>query len=321
MGRGDFVREYILKRLLAVIPVILGLTVIVFLIMTLIPGDPATAILGSYATPENVEKINRELGLDKPVFQQYFIWLANIVQGDFGRSYSLNRPVLDEVLERFSATLILAGTSLVLCTIWGLLIGIWTAARQFEWPDKLLTFVVLIGISTPSFWLGLLLILLFAVQLQWLPASGMFAIYGGGDFVDLLKHLLLPAVTLSVVATGVIARLTRSAMLEVLRQDFIRTARAKGLSERRVLYGHAFKAALVTVIPVIGVQAGFVLGGAVYIETVFQWPGVGRMLVNAISQRDILLVQGGVIIVAACYIIFNLLADITQSWLDPRIKT
>ena len=312
--------RYILRRLLALVPVLLGLTVIVFAIMALIPGDPATAILGSFATPENVEKLNRDLGLDRPLVQRYFIWLGNLLQGDLGRSYSLNRPVLDEVLERFSATLILSGAALVLCTIWGILIGIWTAARQFGWTDKVLTFVVLIGISIPSFWLGLLLILLFSVKLRWLPASGMYAIYGGGDFLDLMTHLLLPALTLSVVATGVIARLTRSAMLEVLRLDFIRTARAKGVTERGVIYRHAFKAALVSIIPVIGVQAGFVLGGAVYIETVFQWPGIGRMLVQAISTRDILLVQGGVIVVATSYILFNLLADLAQSWLDPRIK-
>ncbi len=312
---------YVLKRLLAIVPILIGLTVIVFAIMALIPGDPATAILGSYATPENVEKLNRSLGLDKSVFEQYFIWLGNLLQGDLGRSYSLNRPVLDEVLERFSATLILAGAALLLCTVWGLLIGIWTAARQYGWTDKILTFVVLIGISVPSFWLGLLLILLFSVQWRVLPASGMFAIYGGGDLPDLLRHLILPAVTLSVVATGVIARLTRSAMLEVLRQDFVRTARAKGVPESSVLYRHAFKAALVSVIPVIGIQAGFVLGGAVYIETVFQWPGVGRMLVQAISTRDILLVQGGVVVVAGSYVLFNLLADLAQSWLDPRVKT
>jgi peptide/nickel transport system permease protein len=312
---------YALRRLIALVPVLLGLTVIVFAIMAMIPGDPATAILGSYATPENVERLNRELGLDEPLVSQYFIWLGNMLQGDFGRSYSLNRPVLDEVLERFSATLILAGTALVLCTLFGLLIGIWTAARQYGWTDKILTLVVLIGISIPSFWLGLLMILLFAVRLRWLPASGMYAIYGGGDLKDLLLHLILPATTLAVVATGVIARLTRSAMLEVLRQDFIRTARAKGLTESRVLYGHAFKAALVSIIPVIGVQAGFVLGGAVYVETVFQWPGVGSMLVNAISTRDILLVQGGVVVVAAAYVLFNLLADLAQSWLDPRIKS
>ena len=312
---------YVLKRILAVVPVLLGLTVIVFLIMTLIPGDPATAILGSFATPENVARLNRDLGLDQPPVRRYLIWLGNLLQGDLGRSYSLNRPVLDEVRERFSATLVLAGAAFVLCTLWGLLIGIWTAARQYGWTDRILTFVVLIGISVPSFWLGLLLILLFAVDLRWLPASGMYAIYGGGDLPDLLRHLILPAFTLSVVATGVIARLTRSAMLEVLRQDFIRTARAKGVSETRVLYVHAFKAALVSVVPVLGVQAGFVLGGAVYIETVFQWPGVGRMLVQAISTRDVLLVQGGVVLVAAAYVLFNLLVDLAQSWLDPRIET
>ena len=312
---------YVLKRVLAVVPVLLGLTVIVFLIMALIPGDPATAILGSFATPENVARLNRDLGLDQPPVRRYLIWLGNLLQGDLGRSYSLNRPVLDEVRERFSATLVLAGAAFVLCTLWGLLIGIRTAARQYGWTDRILTFVVLIGISVPSFWLGLLLILFFAVDLRWLPASGMYAIYGGGDLPDLLRHLILPAFTLSVVATGVIARLTRSAMLEVLRQDFIRTARAKGVSETRVLYVHAFKAALVSVVPVLGVQAGFVLGGAVYIETVFQWPGVGRMLVQAISTRDVLLVQGGVVFVAAAYVLFNLLVDLAQSWLDPRIET
>jgi len=312
---------YVLRRLLATIPVLFGLTVIVFLIMALIPGDPATAILGSFATPENVARLNSELGLDKPLVQQYLIWLGNVLEGDFGRSYSLNRPVLDEVLERYSATLILAGAALLMCSVLGILIGIVSAVRQFGWIDRILTFLVLIGISLPSFWLGLLLIVVFAVQLRWLPASGMYAIYGGGDLPDLLQHLLLPALTLAVVATGVIARLTRAIMLEVLRQDYIRTARAKGLSERQVIYKHAFKAALLTVVPVIGIQAGFVLGGAVYIETVFQWPGIGRMLVNAISTRDVLLVQGGVLVVAASYVLFNLLADLTQSMLDPRLKS
>ncbi|WP_223479103.1 ABC transporter permease [Oricola indica] len=311
---------YIAKRLLAAIPVIFGLTIIVFLIMAMIPGDPATAILGSYATPENVEKLNRDLGLDKPLVQQYFIWLGNMLQGDFGRSYTLNRPVIDEVLERFSATLILAGTSLVLCSVLGLIAGVISAVRQYSWVDKAITFVVLIGISVPSFWLGLLLILVFAVNLKWFPASGMYAIYGGGDLPDLLKHLFLPALTLAVVATGVIARLTRTAMLEVLRQDFIRTARAKGVTESTVIYKHAFKAALVTVIPVIGIQAGFVLGGAVYIETVFQWPGIGSMLVKAISTRDLLLVQGGVLVVASAYVLFNLAADVVQTILDPRLR-
>ncbi|EKF57543.1 binding-protein-dependent transport system inner membrane protein [Agrobacterium albertimagni AOL15] len=312
---------YILKRLIAVVPVLFGLSIIVFLVMALIPGDTATAILGAYATPENVERINRDLGLDKLLVQQYLVWIGNVLQGDFGRSYALNRPVLDEVLERFGATLILAGVSLLLCTVIGLLAGVVSAVRQFGWADRAITFFVLAGISMPSFWLGLLLIYLFAVKWRMLPASGMYAVYGGGDLKDLLLHLVLPAVTLSVVAAGVIARLTRGAMLEVLRQDFVRTARAKGLSERRVIYGHAFRSALVSIIPVIGIQSGFVLGGAVYIETVFQWPGVGAMLVKAISSRDILLVQGGVLVVAASYVLFNLVADVLQSMLDPRIRT
>jgi peptide/nickel transport system permease protein len=313
-------KSYILKRLILTIPVLLGISIIVFFIMALIPGDPALAILGSYATPENVAKLRAEFGLDKPLLQQYLIWLTNMFQGDFGRSYSLNRPVLDEVLERLGPTMLLAGTSLLICTLLGLVTGIISAVKQYGWQDKLLTLIVLIGISTPSFWLGLILVLLFSVQLHWFPASGMFAIYGGGDLKDLLHHLVLPAITLAVVATGVIARLTRSNMLEVLRQDYVRTARAKGLSERKVIYKHAFKNALVNIIPVIGIQAGFVLGGAVYIETVFQWPGIGRMLVTAITTRDILLVQGGVLLVAACYVLFNLLADVIQRLLDPRLE-
>ena len=312
---------YILKRLVSAIPVLLGITIIVFLIMSLIPGDPATAILGSYATPENVEKLNQDLGLDKPMVRRYGIWLGNMLTGDFGRSYSLNRPVLDEILERFNATLILAGTSFVLCSVLGILAGVISAARQYGLADKAITFVVLIGISVPSFFLGMMMILLFAVKLRWLPVSGMYAIYGGGDLPDLLNHLVMPALALAAVAMGVIARLSRSAMLEVLRQDYIRTARAKGVPERRVIMGHALRAAMVSIIPVLGIQAGFVLSGAIYIEIVFQWPGVGRMLVDAILKRDLLLVQGGVVFVAACYVLFNIAVDVAQSLLDPRIKT
>ncbi len=312
---------YILKRLLSAIPVLFGITLIVFLIMAMIPGDPATAILGSYATPENVEKLNRDLGLDAPLYQRYFIWLGNLLQGDFGRSFALNRPVLDEVLERFNATLVLAGTAFVLCAVLGVIAGVISASRQYGFADKAITFVVLLGISIPSFFLGMMMVLLFAVNLKWLPVSGMYAIYGGGDLPDLLKHLIMPATALAVVATGVIARLSRSAMLEVLRQDFVRTARAKGVPERAVVWRHALKAAMVSIIPVLGIQAGFVLSGAVYIEMVFQWPGVGRMLVDAILKRDILLVQGGVVFVAACYVMFNIIVDVAQSMLDPRIKT
>jgi peptide/nickel transport system permease protein len=308
------------RRLLAAVPILFGLSIIVFAMMALVPGDTATAILGSYATPENVARLNRQLGLDRSLVEQYLTWLGNVMQGDMGQSYALNRPVADEVFQRFGATLILAGSALVLCSILGLLAGVAAAVRQYGWTDRLVTLSVLLGISTPSFWLGLLLIMLFAVHLQWLPASGMFALYGGGGPLDLLAHLILPAATLAVVATAVIARLTRTAMLEILRQDYIRTARAKGLTERRVICRHAFVSALVAVIPVIGIQAGFVLGGAVYVETVFQWPGVGRMLVNAIATRDLLLVQGGVLVVAASYVLFNLLADLAQTMIDPRLR-
>ncbi|MCC5989242.1 MAG: ABC transporter permease [Pararhodobacter sp.] len=312
---------YILKRLLSVVPVLFGITVIVFLIMAMIPGDPATAILGSYATPENVERLNRHLGLDRPLWQQYFVWIGNLLQGDFGRSFRLNRPVLDEVLERFSATLILAGTAFVLCALLGIIAGTISAARQYGLADKAITAAVILGISVPSFFLGMMMILLFGVKLRWLPVSGMYSMFGGGDLADLARHLLMPAIALSLVATGVVARLSRAAMLEVLRQDFIRTARAKGVHERRVIWGHALRAAMVSIIPVLGVQAGFVISGAVYIEIVFQWPGIGRMLVDAILTRDILLVQGGVVFVAACYVMFNIVVDVAQSLLDPRIKT
>src|SRR5271163_914938 len=313
--------SYVARRLLALIPVLLGPSLVVFLIMALVPGDPALAILGSYATPESLATLRAQMGLDHPLPVQYLVWLDNILYGDFGRSYSLNRPVLDEVAERFRATLVLSTAAFALCSIWGVLAGVVCAVRQNGWVDRLVTMFVLIGISIPSFWLGLLLILLFAVRLQWLPASGMVAIYGGGDFLDRIRHLVLPATTLAVVASGVIARLTRSGMLEVLRQDYIRTARAKGTPERSVVFHHAFRAALVNIVPALGLQAGFILGGAVYVETVFQWPGIGRMLVTAISTRDILLVQGGVLVIAASYVLFNLVADIAQRLLDPRVRT
>ena len=315
--------SYILRRLLSAVPVLLGLSIIVFLIMEAIPGDTATAILGSYATPENVEKLNRDLGLDQPMIVRYVSWLANMLTGDFGESYSVGRPVLDEVLERFWATLLLAGVAFVLCAGFGLLAGVVSAARQFGWADRAITFAVLVGISVPSFFLGMMMVLFFAVHLRWFPVSGMneLSYLGGGGFWDVAHHLVLPSVALALVALGVIARLTRSAMLEVLRQDFIRTARAKGVSERAVVWRHAFKAAMVSIVPVLGLQAGFVLSGSVYIEKVFEWPGVGRLLVDAILKRDLLLVMGGVMLVASIYVLFNIVVDVLQALLDPRIKT
>ena len=312
--------NYLLQRLLSAVPVLLGITIIVFFIISLIPGDPATAILGSYATPENVKLLNEQLGLDKGLVQRYFIWLGNLVQGDLGRSFALNRPVLDEILERFNATLILSGTAFILCSVVGVLIGTVSAFKQYTITDKIITFTVLTGISLPSFFLGMMMILLFAVNLQWLPVAGMYAIYGGGDFLDLIHHLIMPAIALALVATGVVARITRNSVLEILRQDYIRTARAKGVREGNVLFKHVLRIAIVTILPILGLQAGFVLSGSVFIEIVFQWPGVGRMLVDAILKRDILLVQGGVMFVAACYVLFNISVDLLQRYLDPRIK-
>lgn len=309
-----------MNRLLSAIPVVLGITIIVFLIISLIPGDPATAILGSYATPENVAKINKDLGLDKSLPERYLIWLGNIIQGDFGRSFSLNRPVINEVMERFNATLILSGTAFVLCSFFGILVGTISAARQYTLTDKFITFIVLIGISIPSFFLGMMMILTFAVRLKLFPVSGMYAIWGGGDLPDLINHLVMPSIALAIVATGVVARISRNAVLEILRQDYVRTARAKGVKERSILISHVLRVAIVTILPVLGLQAGFVLSGSVYIEIVFQWPGVGRMLVDAILKRDIILVQGGVVFVSICYVFFNIAVDVLQRVLDPRIR-
>jgi peptide/nickel transport system permease protein len=312
---------YLLKRLLMLPPVLLGVTVIVFLVMALIPGDPAMAILGTYATPENLAQVRLELGLNHPLPIRYLFWLNAVLHGNLGWSYILHKPVLDEVMARLGPTMLLAGASLVLCALVGIPLGIIAAVRQNAWEDKLITVTVLIGVSTPSFWLGMLLILWFAVRLQWLPDGGMYDLFGDGGIIDLLTHLALPAITLAAVPAAVLVRLTRTAMLEVMRQDYVRTARAKGVRESRVILRHVFGNALVGVIPILGIEAGYVLGGAVYVETVFQWPGIGQMLVNAISTRDILLVQAGVLVVATAYIVINLLTDIAQALLDRRIQT
>ncbi len=313
-------RAYVGRRVLQVVPVLFGVSVLAFLMMALIPGDPARAILGSYATPENVATLERQLNLDRPMTVQYVTWLGNILTGDFGRSYSLNRPVLDEIADRFAATMLLAGAALILMLILGLAAGIIAAVKQYRWQDRVATVSALVGLSMPSFWLAMVLIAFFSVRLGWFPASGMRPAFGDTGAFDTLRHLVLPASALALVASGVVARLTRSAMLEVLRQDYVRTATSKGLRPRVVVMRHAFRNALVAIVPVIGVQIGFLLGGAVYIETVFSWPGMGRMLVTAISTRDVLLVQGGVVVVAFTYVLINLAADLVQAALDPRIR-
>jgi len=313
--------RYLTLRLLQTVPVLLGVSLIVFLTMALIPGDPAEALLGAYATPENLARVRAELGLDRSLVERYLIWLGNVLQGDLLRSYSLDRPVRDEVLERLGPTLLLAAVALLLATFLGLLAGVVSAVRQYGWTDRLVTALMVVGISTPAFWLALILILFFAVELRWFPVSGMFSIYEGGGVADLARHIVLPALALATVVTGILGRLMRASMLEVLRQDHVRACRARGIAEHRVILRHAFRNALVGLVPVVAVQVGFLLGGAVYIETVFQWPGIGRMLVNAVESRDILLVQGGVLVIATCYVLLNLAADVVQRLLDPRIGT
>ncbi|MGA0530483.1 ABC transporter permease [Hansschlegelia sp. KR7-227] len=312
---------FALRRLALAVPVLLGVSIVVFLVIALIPGDPALAILGTFATPETVARLNAELGLDQPLPVRYLAWAKGVATGDLGRSYALDRPVLDEVLDRLPPTLILAGAALSLSVVFGVAAGVVSAVRQNGWADGAIRIALLIGVSTPSFFLGILLILWLSVGLGWFPTGGMTSLFGGGGAFDLLHHLVLPATTLAVVATAILGRVTRAAMLEVVRQDFVRTARAKGVVEDRVIGVHALKNALVAVVPVIGLQAGYVLGGAVYVETVFQWPGVGRMLVEAIGRRDILLVQGGVLAVAALYVLVNVATDLAQAALDPRLRT
>lgn len=311
---------YLLRRLLQLPLVLLGISLVVFLVMALLPGDPALAILGPYATPESVAALRAELGADQPLWRRFVLWLGRVLQGDLGHSVSLERPVADEIGERLGPSLLLAGTALALATGLGLAAGLASAVRVGRWPDRLLTLAMLLGISTPQFWLGLLLILVFAVGLGWLPVSGMLPVYGAAGALEVARHLVLPAVSLAVVVAGVLARLTRGAMLEELSQDYVRMARARGLSERAVILRHALRNALPRLVPVIGLQAGFLLGGAVYIESVFQWPGLGRMLVDAILSRDLLLVQGGVLVMASAYVLVNLAADLAQHWLDPRMR-
>jgi ABC-type dipeptide/oligopeptide/nickel transport system permease component len=314
------VSRFLVRRLLLLVPVLMGVSVIVFLVLHLAPGDPAEIMLGPQATQVDRLRLRAELGLDDPLTMQYGRWLGHVVRGDLGRSLWMRRPVLGEVLTRFQATLLLTATALAISSVGGVALGILSA----RWPNSLLdrssAVASLFGASMPVFWLGIVLMVIFSLTLGWLPASGMFAPYGGGDLGDLLRHLVLPALTLAAASVTIVARLTRAAMLEILGQDYIRTARAKGLVERSVVVRHALKNALVPIVTVIGVQAGYLLGGAVLTETVFAWPGVGTLMVQGILARDIPLVQGCVLVVALTFVLVNLGVDVLYAWLDPRIR-
>jgi peptide/nickel transport system permease protein len=314
------VGPFLARRLLHLAPVLLGVSVIVFMVLHLAPGDPAEVMLGANANKEDLDRLRTQLGLDQPLHVQYFTWISHVARGDLGRSLWMKRPVLGEVLERFKATILLTGSALLLSTLGGLALGIASATRANSLLDRLSGVASLFGASMPVFWLGIVLMVIFSLWLGWLPASGMYAPYGGGGLGDLLAHLVLPAVTLAAASVTIIARLTRATMLETLGQDYVRTARAKGLGERTVVWRHALKNALIPIVTVVGVQAGYLLGGAVLTETVFAWPGVGTLVIQGILARDMPLVQGGVLVIALSFVLVNLLVDTLYAWLDPRIK-
>ena len=283
---------------------------LVFAIVRLIPGDPARLLAGDFATEQIVSELRAKWRLDDPLPVQYAAYVGGLVRGDFGRSITTSTPILPELTERFLRTLELAVAGILVATVVGGVAGIVSAVRRSSLTDYLATALALAGISTPIFWSGLLLILLFSVRLEWLPAGG----------TGTLRHLVLPALSLGLFGAGVLARQTRSGMLEVLGQDFVRTARAKGLPERIVVVKHALKNALIPVVTVLGDQFGRLLGGAILTETVFAWPGMGRYLIESISQRDYPAVQGAILVFAAAVVIINLVVDLSYGMLDPRVR-
>jgi ABC-type dipeptide/oligopeptide/nickel transport system permease component len=302
---------YIRDRLLVSIPVVLGVSLLVFSMLHFVPGDPVLIMLGDAAgNPERTAELRRELGLDDPLWVQYGRFLGNALRGDLGRSIRTNRPVFDEIKDQAPNTLQLTAAGLGLAIVLGVALGVLAGYRRGTWIDFLTMLVALIGVSMPSFWMGLLLIFLFALTLGWLPATGQ-----GG-----LERLILPAFTLGVHAVAIIARLTRSNMVEVLGNEYVTTARAKGLAERAVLLGHALRNALIPVVTIVGLQFGALLGGAVIIETVFARQGLGRLAVEAILAKDFPVVQGVVLVSAVLYVLINLVVDVAYGVLDPRIR-
>lgn len=311
--------NYILSRLAALILVLLGLTLVVFINMQLIPGDVAQAMLGVTARPEDLEQLRHSLGLDQPLLVQYLRWLQRLLQGDLGMSLQYRSPVLPLILERFQNTLILALASILLATTLGVGAGVVSATRPRSVVDRTVMMLALFGNSMPYFWLGLMAIVVFSLHLGWFPSGGMWPVVGDRTLGELARHLLLPAATLGVSVSAVTARMTRASMLEVVGQDYIRTAQAKGLPAGRILTRHALKNALLPILTVVGMQFGFLLGGAVLTETIFAWPGLGFTLFGAISYRDYPLVQGSVLVVATAFVLLNLAVDIMYAYVDPRI--
>ncbi len=305
--------RYALGRLLGTVPVLFGVTLLVFLMAWVTPGDPVVAMLGEASqgiSRQALEDLRRELGLDRPVPVQYLDYVGGLLRGDLGDSVRSRRPVLAEIRDRLPATIELALAALTIAVALGVTLGVLAAVRQRTWVDGAAIAVALVGVSIPVFWSGFLLMIVFALELGWLPASGR------GTW----RHLVLPAVTVGVSSAAFIARITRGAVLEALAQDYVRTAKAKGLAPRRVVVRHALRNALLPIVTVVGLQLGGLLGGAVLTETVFAWPGVGRLLVDAIVARDLPLVQGSVLVVSLLFIVVNLAVDLSYAAINPKVR-
>ncbi len=297
---------------------LLGISVLVFALVHLIPGDVAQILLGTQATDQQIATMRRTFGLDRPLPIQYLDWLSHILQGDFGVSFRTNRPVLPDLVSRFGVTLQLTLSSMVIALIVAIPLGATSAAKRGKLTDGLSRIVALVGLSIPNFWLGTLLILFVSLVIHWLPPVGFTSLLD--DPIRGAQTLVLPAIALGTAVAAFIMRMVRSSLLEVLRQDYIRTAHAKGLHEHTVLYSHALKNAFIPVVTVIGVQIGYLLGGAVIIESIFSLPGMGRFLLDSISNRDYSIVQGGVLFIALIFSMVNLAVDLVYGWLDPRIR-
>jgi peptide/nickel transport system permease protein len=305
------VLTYVVRRVLVAIPTLLGVATVVFSLLRLLPGDPASLIAGPTATPESIANIRHQLGLDQPIWQQYLDFLGRLLHGDLGISSRTGQPVLQEIATRAPYTAELALTSLVLAIAVGVAAGVVAATRRNTGADLGISAGAVFGVSMPVYWLGLMLIIVFAVRLRVLPAAG-------ND--EGVLSLVLPTVTLALFSMGLVARQTRSAMLEVLGQDFVRTARAKGAGRRAVLIRHALRNALLPIVTTIGLQFGILLGGAVITESVFAWPGMGRLLLDSIGSRDYPVVQGVVLLLSVAFITINLLTDLVYAYVDPRIR-
>lgn len=310
--------KYILKRLLSFIPVIIIVSIIAFLITHLMPGDPVRVILGNFASEEQVLNLKNQLGLNKPLYEQFVLWIFKIAKGDFGKSIFLNIPVKDAILNRIEPTFLLALIGQSIGLFIGIPLGVIAAVKHKTIVDQSAITISLIGVSIPSFWLSLILILIFSVQLRWFPVCGYKPISEVGFGV--FRYLTLPGITLGFMQSGIISRMTRSSMLDVLRQDYITTARNKGLIEILVIYRHALKNALIPIITVIGFSFAVLLGGTWIVETVFNIPGTGSLAINAIMKRDYPVIQGSMIFVAIIYLCINLLIDICYAFLNPKVK-